>query len=98
MKNFASTFAFIASFATALAPFSQNSKDDLCSGSGHAQPGQSKPSCWFTILSVFIVFDSPIFFSDCFALEMIAGIPAAVVFAFPSFRGMSSIGVLPFTN
>ena len=27
-----------------------------------------------------------------------AGIPAAVVFGFPSFRGMSSTGVLPFMS
>ena len=34
----------VASQVTALAPFSQNWKVDLCSLSGHAQPGQSKPS------------------------------------------------------
>lgn len=37
---------------TALPPFSQNSKDDVCFGSGQAQPGQSKPSGWFMRLSV----------------------------------------------
>ncbi|WP_234711263.1 hypothetical protein [Sinorhizobium medicae] len=31
----------------ASAPFSQNSKDELCFGSGQAQPGQSNPSGWF---------------------------------------------------
>jgi len=30
--------------ATALAPFSQNSKELVCFGSGQAQPGQSTPS------------------------------------------------------
>jgi hypothetical protein len=30
----------------AFAPFSQNSKDEVCLGSGQAQPGQSKPSGW----------------------------------------------------
>jgi hypothetical protein len=32
---------------TALAPFSQNWKVEVCSLSGHAQPGQSKPSGLF---------------------------------------------------
>ncbi len=30
----------------ALAPFSQNSNEEVCLGSGHAQPGQSNPSGW----------------------------------------------------
>jgi hypothetical protein len=30
-----------------LAPFSQNSKELVCLGSGQAQPGQSKPWGWF---------------------------------------------------
>ena len=34
----------VASSATAFAPFSQNSAVCRCSGSGQAQPGQSKPS------------------------------------------------------
>ncbi len=33
----------VASSATAFAPFSQNSAACRWSGSGHAQPGQSKP-------------------------------------------------------
>ena len=37
----------VASHATALAPFSQNSKELVCFGSGQAQPGQSNPSGWF---------------------------------------------------
>ena len=37
----------VASQLTALAPFSQNSNDEVCFGSGHAQPGQSKPFGWF---------------------------------------------------
>src|SRR6202020_3499830 len=37
----------VASQATAFAPFSQNSKELVCLGSGQAQPGQSKPSGWF---------------------------------------------------
>ena len=36
----------VASQLTALAPFSQNSKAEVCFGSGQAQPGQSKPSGW----------------------------------------------------
>ena len=42
----------VDSHATALPPFSQNSKDDVCLGSGHAQPGQSKPWGWFMRSSV----------------------------------------------
>ena len=38
----------VASSATAFAPFSQNSAVCRCSGSGQAQPGQSKPSFWLT--------------------------------------------------
>ncbi len=39
----------VASHETALAPFSQNSKEEVSFGSGHAQPGQSKPCGWFTL-------------------------------------------------
>jgi hypothetical protein len=37
----------VVSQATALAPFSQNSNELVCFGSGQAQPGQSNPSGWF---------------------------------------------------
>src|SRR5690606_12794330 len=40
-----------ASQATALAPFSQNSNEDVCFGFGQAQPGQSKPCGWLTCFS-----------------------------------------------
>ncbi len=39
----------VASHDTAFAPFSQNSKEDVCLGSGQAQPGQSKPLGWLTL-------------------------------------------------
>ena len=42
------TRCVVASWATCFAPFSQNSTSPRCSGSGQAQPGQSKPSSWFT--------------------------------------------------
>jgi hypothetical protein len=43
-KNSGVTVRFVASSATALAPFSQNSANLRPPGSsGHAQPGQSKP-------------------------------------------------------
>ena len=51
-KNAGVTRLLVASAATALTPFSQNSKVDACSRSGHAQPGQSKPSGWFCLNSV----------------------------------------------
>ncbi len=46
--------ARVASLATALAPFSQNSAVlRSSSGSGQAQLGQSKPSFWLSVSSVF---------------------------------------------
>ena len=49
-KNAASTRFLVASQATALAPFSQNSAwlRSLTAGSPQAQLGQSNPSAWFT--------------------------------------------------
>ncbi|MCY1230319.1 hypothetical protein D9M72_427280 [compost metagenome] len=46
------TRRLVASAATALTPFSQNSKVDACWRSGQAQPGQSKPSAWFCLNSI----------------------------------------------
>ena len=53
-KNAGSTRRSVASSATALAPFSQNSAKLRSSGcgSGHAQPMQSKPSAWLIRRSV----------------------------------------------
>ncbi|MNL18288.1 hypothetical protein D3C87_1394300 [compost metagenome] len=51
-KKSGGTRASVASHATALTPFSQNSKEEPCSGSPHAQPGQSNPSGWFAFSSV----------------------------------------------
>src|ERR1700675_394694 len=39
----------VASHETALAPFSQNSNDEVCFGSGQAQPRQSNPCGWFIL-------------------------------------------------
>src|SRR5882757_9541788 len=50
-KNSGVTRLLVASQDTALAPFSQNSKEEVCLGSGQAQPGQSKPSGWFCLSS-----------------------------------------------
>ena len=58
--------AVVASSATAFAPFSQNSSMLRGrAGSGHAQPGQSKPSSWFTSASVRAVRTGPIARSPC---------------------------------
>ena len=46
-KNSGVARLVVASQVTALAPFSQNSNEEVCLGSGQAQPGQSKPSGWF---------------------------------------------------
>ena len=51
-KNSLVTRRAVASAATALAPFSQNSKVDAWLRSGQAQPGQSKPSGWLADSSV----------------------------------------------
>jgi transposase len=42
----------------AFAPFSQNSKELVCFGSGQAHPGQSNPSGWFIDRSAFEPFSS----------------------------------------
>src|ERR1700733_4294135 len=51
-KELGVTFRFVSSKETAFAPFSQNSNELVCFGSGHAHPGQSKPSGWFIDSSV----------------------------------------------
>ena len=50
-KNSGVTRLVVASHVTAFAPFSQNWNVDLCSLSGQAQPGQSKPSGWLVRIS-----------------------------------------------
>ena len=42
----------VVSYVNALTPFSQNSVTEASSGSGQAQPGQSKPRGWFIRKSV----------------------------------------------
>jgi hypothetical protein len=51
-KNSRVTRLEVASLATALTPFSQNSKVECGLRSGHAQPGQSKPRGWLARSSV----------------------------------------------
>ena len=53
-KNSGVARSRVASSATALAPFSQNSAVCRCSGSGsgQAQLMQSKPSVWFSLSNV----------------------------------------------
>ena len=50
-KKSRSTRLAVASQVTALAPFSQNSKEEPRRGSDHAHPGRSKPSGWLTARS-----------------------------------------------
>ncbi len=50
-KNSAPMLREVVSQATAFAPFSQNSNDEVWRGSGQAQPGQSKPSGWLVFSS-----------------------------------------------
>src|SRR3546814_15897950 len=53
-------FRSVASQVTALAPFSQNSNEDVFCGSGQAQPEQSKPVGWFILRSARVSVDAPI--------------------------------------
>ena len=67
----------VASNATACAPFSQNSKVDVCSRSGQAQPGQSKPSGWFAESRVFAPSTGMSCCSRCWVTDFSAGQPPA---------------------
>src|SRR5258708_34875191 len=80
----------VASSATALAPFSQNSATCRLPPSGHAHPGQSNPSFWFTFSSVSAVRLTPICWYDCFSAAVTPGIPAASSFSCDSSRPRSS--------
>ncbi len=78
-KNSGVARSFVASSATAFAPFSQNSA--VCrwpgSGSGHAQLMQSNPSAWFSCTSVLAVRTGPIRSSERFIATATAVTPAA---------------------
>ena len=64
----------MASSVTALAPFSQNSAVCRCSGSGsgQAQPWQSKPSTWLSLSSDWAVRITPICSIERFMLTATA--------------------------
>jgi hypothetical protein len=72
----------VASQATALAPFSQNSAAclRLLSGSGQAQDGQSKPRSWFILRNTLPVRSGPISRKPNLNDESTAGTPAAFFF------------------
>jgi hypothetical protein len=81
-KNSGVTRFVVASSATCFAPFSQNSKCVRSpSGSGHAQPGQSKPPFWLMRVSVRSVRAAPISAHECFNADTMAGKPPAVSLA-----------------
>src|SRR5688572_14499767 len=68
----------VASSATCLAPFSQNSKCERSrSGSGQAQPGQSTPPGWLIFNRVRTPRISPISDETVFSVAFIAGSPPA---------------------
>jgi hypothetical protein len=73
------TLRLVASAATALAPFSQNSTVARwwTPGSGQAQPGQSKPSGWFTFSRAEVPRMIPVSWITCLAVLMMAPSPAA---------------------
>ena len=86
-------FFFVASSATALAPFSQNSAIVLwSSGSGQAQPGQSNPPNLFTLENELIDLDMPERDMPCLIVEIIAVAPAAEDDVSPVTGGLSSSG------
>ena len=85
-KNSGPTRRTVASSATAFAPFSQNSRCDAWCGSGQAQPGQSKPSGWFTFRSVAAARRTPSWSRACCTDAHTPGRPAATVFGRPTRR------------
>jgi hypothetical protein len=76
-KKAASARNLVASSATALAPFSQNSAWWRLAGSGQAQPMQSKPSSWLMWRRVRAVRSGPISLMPCRSADTTAGTPAA---------------------
>ena len=77
-KNAASASLRVASEASALAPFSQNSANERSpSGSGQAQLGQSKPPAWFISSSPRVPRNGPASRRMCSSDETTAGMPAA---------------------
>ena len=83
-KNSGVTRSCVASSATAFAPFSQNSAIERCvSGSGHAQPGQSKPLNWLSANNACPPRIGPASPSTCSNAFTTAGMPAATSFGLP---------------
>ena len=76
-KKSAVTRRSVASSATALAPFSQNSRRVVSCGSGHAHPGQSNPSGWLTRNIVRAALDVVIWSLRARIEAITPGIPAA---------------------
>ena len=73
----------VASEATALAPFSQNSETARwSSGSGQAQLGQSKPSVWLSSSKALVPRTGPAVFITCLRADATAGVPPACDLAF----------------
>ena len=67
----------VASQDTAFAPFSQNSNDEVCFGSGQAQPGQSNPCGWFMLRRPRVSFTTAIWLRRASATAFRAPQPAA---------------------
>src|SRR6185503_19607580 len=79
-KNSGVTRFLVASSATCLAPFSQNSACERSpSGSGQAHPGQSNPVFWLSFSNVRTPRVTPISFQAAFAVATIEGIPPATL-------------------
>jgi len=76
-KNSRVTRRFVSLKETALAPFSQNSNELVCRGSGQAQPGQSNPSGWFIDSSTFEPFNAMLCSRSAWAVACNAPQPPA---------------------
>ncbi len=92
-KNAGRMWSVVASSATAFAPFSQNSAVWRCagSGSGQAQPWQSKPSTWLSLSSVRAVRVTPMLSMARFMEIATASMPAAARLGWPTSTSRSSM-------
>src|SRR5690242_18041311 len=91
-KKAASARALVVSAATALAPFSQNSKVERSCGSGQAQPGQSNPCFWLSSSSAREPRISPAWLRTCRTVCFTAGQPPATLGGGPAWMPSASSG------
>ena len=95
-KNSGVARALVASSATALAPFSQNSAVCRCptSGSGQAQLMQSKPSAWLSLSRVCAVRFGPIRSTERFIETATAVTPGGLVLGLVHLQALALVSGL----